>query len=82
MTDNPKGKSMHTRSKPSAINQARRLEKLFFLFKKFFLIRRRRIEESAPLIYFQKFGSDVLFRIHLDAGSRTNHKGNIRCDCG
>lgn len=57
---------MYTCSKPSAINQARRLEKLFFLFKEFFLISRRRIRESAPLIYFQKFGGDILCRIHLE----------------
>ena len=72
-------KSMYTCSKPSTINEARRLEKLFFLFTK---IRRRRILESAPLIYFQKLGGDVLFKIHLDTDSRTIHESNIRCDCG
>lgn len=73
---------MHTCSKPSAINQARGLEKLVFLFNKFNLILRGRILEIAPFIYFQKFGGDVLIRIHSDADSRTDHKSNIRCDCG
>ena len=73
---------MYTCSKPSAINEARRLEELFFLLKKLFLILRWRILEIAPFIYFQKLGGDVLFRIHLDADSRINHESNIRCDCG
>ena len=48
------------------------MENLFFLY--IFLIYSLgwRILESAPLIYFQEFGGDILFRIHLDADSRTN----------